>query len=62
MVVKHSDIPVFVAHSLYPPHLRQLVEDAVEAFDNTRGLVTLRRRGLRYSQGVPGTPARLYFA
>src|SRR5450759_1445975 len=26
--------PVFVAHQLCPPHLRQLVEDAVESFDN----------------------------
>ena len=26
---------IFVAHQLYPPHLRQLVEDAVESFDNT---------------------------
>ena len=25
---------IFVAHQLYPPHLRQLVEDAVESFDN----------------------------
>jgi hypothetical protein len=26
--------PVFVAHALCPPHLRTIVEDAVEAFDN----------------------------
>jgi hypothetical protein len=26
--------PVFVAHALCPPHLRKLVEDAVEAFDS----------------------------
>lgn len=32
--MEHSDLPVFVAHPLCPPHLRQLVEDAVEAFDN----------------------------
>ena len=28
-----SDLPVFVAHSLCPPHLRRTIEDAVEAFD-----------------------------
>jgi hypothetical protein len=32
--MEHSDLPVFVAHPQCPPHLRQLVEDAVEAFDN----------------------------
>ena len=32
--MEHSDLPVFAAHPLCPPHLRQLVEDAVEAFDN----------------------------
>ena len=26
--------PVFVAHALCSPHLRKMVEDAVEAFDN----------------------------
>jgi hypothetical protein len=26
--------PVFVAHPLCPPHLRQLVEDAVQGFDD----------------------------
>ena len=26
--------PVFVAHALCPPHLRPIVEDAVEAFDS----------------------------
>ena len=26
--------PVFVAHALCPPHLRTMVEDAVEAFDS----------------------------
>jgi hypothetical protein len=26
--------PVFVAHQLCPPHLRQLVEHAIESFDN----------------------------
>jgi len=29
-----SPHPVFVAHPLCPPHLRSLVEDTVEAFDN----------------------------
>jgi hypothetical protein len=28
-----SDLPVFVAYSLCPPHLRRIIEDAVEAFD-----------------------------
>jgi hypothetical protein len=28
-----SDLPVFVAHSLCPPHFRRTIEDAVEAFD-----------------------------
>jgi len=32
--MEHSDLPVFVAHPLCPPHLRQLVEDMVESFDN----------------------------
>lgn len=26
--------PVFIAHQLYPPHLRQLVEDTVQSFDD----------------------------
>jgi hypothetical protein len=33
--MERSDLPVFIAHLLYPPHLRQLVEDTAEAFDNT---------------------------
>jgi len=28
------EFPVFVAHQLYPPYLRQLVEDTVKSFDN----------------------------
>jgi hypothetical protein len=32
--MEHSNRPVFTAHPLCPPHLRQLVENTVEAFDN----------------------------
>jgi len=28
------ELSVFVAHQLYPPHLRKLIEDTVKSFDD----------------------------
>jgi hypothetical protein len=47
--------PVFVAHPLCPPHLRRLLEETVQAVDNS----WLRGKGFQVWQGSLGSLARL---